>query len=157
MIRVVRTFLLAVFSLALFMSCGERALYDEARALPTDGWDFRDTLEFTYVISDTSGVFDIYLHVRNEKQYSYSNLWIFVETTAPNGAMQKDTLELILADETGQWLGKGTRSINTMMIPYLRNIKFPYLGIYSMDVQHAMRDTVLPHIQNIGVRVQRVK
>lgn len=157
MIRVLRNSFLAFTGLVLIMACGERALYDEAKALPQDGWDFRDTMDFSFVITDTSDIYNVYLHVRNEMQYSYSNLWIFVGTTAPNGATQRDTLELILADEAGRWLGKGTRSINTMLIPYMRNIKFPYLGIYSMGIQHAMRDTVLYHVHDIGVRIQPVK
>jgi len=157
MIRVLRTSFLAFAGLVFLLACGERALFDEARALPDDGWDFRDTMDFSFVITDTSGIYDVYLHVRNEMQYSYSNLWIFIGTTAPNGASQRDTLDLILADETGRWMGKGTRSINTMLIPYMRNIKFPYLGIYDMEIQHAMRDTVLFHLHDIGVRIQRVK
>lgn len=142
--------------LSCLYACNNRALIDETVSLPAKGWNYDSLLTFSFPITDTSGVYDVSLHVRNAKQYKYSNLWIFLETTAPNGARQKDTLELILADETGHWLGKGTRSINTMLIPYMRNIKFPYLGVYQMQVQHAMRDTTLNYIHDFGIRIVNV-
>jgi gliding motility-associated lipoprotein GldH len=134
--------------------CSTNAVFDETVALPDEGWNFKKPVEFTFPITDTTDQYDILLHLRNNKNYDYSNLWLYLQTTAPGGAIQRDTLELLLADGTGKWLGKGTRSINTMLVPYLQSVRFPQLGVYTINIQHAMRDTILYNLSDIGVRVQ---
>lgn len=145
---------IAVVFASIFWACSNNALYDETTILPDEGWDFNQSLKFSFPVTDTSLVCDILLHLRNEKTYAYSNLWLFLQTTAPNGASQSDTLELMLADESGRWMGKGARSINTMLVPYVQAVKFPQLGVYNMEIRHAMRDTIIENITDIGIRVQ---
>jgi gliding motility-associated lipoprotein GldH len=147
-------YVLVILGFSLLWACYDHIYYDEVTALPGDGWAYDYPLSFSFGITDTSKIFDVLVHLRNEKNYSYSNLWIILQTTAPNGSLQRDTLELILADETGKWLGEGRRSINTMLLPYRQSITFPCLGTYRIEVNHAMRDSTIQHIHDLGILIQ---
>ena len=144
-----------LLTLFFLLNCKDNSIvYDRVVSLPGEGWEYTDKIGFEYVISDTLSAYDIQLHIRNTKSFAYSNLWLFVETVAPAGSMQIDTLEVILADENGRWLGRSEQSINTMLINYKENIHFPERGIYKTILQHAMRDTLLRNITDIGLRVK---
>lgn len=138
----------------IVVSCGTNRLFDEVQTISGSGWEKNDVKKFTITISDTTVAYDIFLHLRNKTTYNNSNLWLFVNTSAPNGDNITDTLEFILADPTGRWLGKGLGSINYMLIPYKLNIRFPYRGIYTFQFQQAMREENLEGIIDIGLRVQ---
>lgn len=146
--------LASIFILAAFLSsCNENQVFDEVVQLPDNAWSAMDTIRFNVAISDTSAVYDVLLHIRNEKTYNYSNLWLFIETTAPNGQTLQDTLEIILANEEGNWLGKGIGNVNTLLSPYLKQVSFKYRGIYTFAITQGMRDTKLEHILNVGLRI----
>ena len=137
----------------LFLSCKQNQVFDEVVSVPGDGWNLSDTIRFNVAISDTSASYDILLHIRNEKSFKYSNLWLFVETTGPNGQTLRDTLEIMLADEEGNWLGKGIGSVNTLLIPYITQVGFKYRGIYTFAITQGMRDNLLEDILNVGLRI----
>jgi gliding motility-associated lipoprotein GldH len=139
--------------LFILASCDQNQVFDEVVSLPGEGWAATDTVLFNVVISDTSGVYDVLLHIRNEKTYNYSNLWLFIETTAPNGQTLLDTLEIMLADDMGNWLGKGIGNVNTLLSPYVTQVSFRYRGIYTFAITQGMRDTLLEDILNVGLRV----
>ncbi len=143
-----------VIMLLLLISCDKYTVFDQVISIPIEGWDYTNKIEFEYVISDTLSSYDIQLYVRNTKNYAYSNLWLFIETMAPSGNYRHDTIEVTLADETGRWAGKSTQSINTLMVPYQQNIRFADRGIYKTLTQHAMRDTLLQDITDIGLHIQ---
>lgn len=150
-------YIIVVLVAICLASCSDSRIYDEVQKLPSDEWELSNNLEFFVNVSDTLAAYDILMHIRNNNSYSYSNLWMFVETTSPNGAIMRDTVEFYLADNSGRWLGKGIGSINSMLVPYKMNIRFPYRGIYQINVQQAMRTEVLRGIKDIGVQVQERK
>jgi gliding motility-associated lipoprotein GldH len=133
------------------VSCNNRSIYDRVLPIPSDGWQAKDKLAFEFPISDTSQAYDILFHVRNEQNYSYSNIWLFIEITAPNGYARRDTFEIMLADTKGRWYGKGIGNINSMLVPYKKEAKFPLRGLYKISLQHAMYDDVLTRVLDVGV------
>lgn len=150
-----KTAILAAFFIAMiFLSaCSSDQVFDEVVAIPVEGWAPEDTIQFHVAISDTSKVYNVLIHSRNEKTYPYSNLWLFVEATAPNGQTHADTLEVMLADNQGNWLGKGIGNVNTLLTPYLAQIGFRYRGIYTFTITQGMRERNLKGMLNIGLRV----
>jgi gliding motility-associated lipoprotein GldH len=153
MIRILQLAALVSLACCIF-SCANDRLFDNVQKISHSGWDKSDAKKFTISISDTAAAYDILLHLRNKTTYSSSNLWLFVNTTAPNGNHITDTLEFTLADPSGKWLGKGLGSINSMLIPFKMNIRFPFRGIYTFEFRQAMREDVLEGITDIGLRVQ---
>ncbi|MBN1117142.1 MAG: gliding motility lipoprotein GldH [Bacteroidales bacterium] len=137
------------------IACTGNVAYDDVQKVDKEGWQAGDVFSFNVPVADTASAFDILIHIRNNNNYEYSNLWLFIDTKAPNGNHMRDTVEFILADPSGKWLGKGLGAINTMLIPYKPNIKFPNSGIYIFDIQQGMRKETLENIMDVGVRVQK--
>lgn len=144
---------LSVGLLFSLQSCGEKSVYNEYNKIATVGWDFGTPVRFETEINDTLSAYDITIQVRNNTDYAYQNFWIFVESTSPSGIVAKDTLEFLLADNTGKWLGKGISSTKEISGLYLENIKFPELGTYSFSLYQGMRSTSLKGIESVGLRI----
>lgn len=143
-----------ILCLVLLNCCQTNELYDKTFSFPDDSWSYDDVVDFEFTVPDTTKPYDLYLQLRNSGKYSYRNIWLFIETKAPNGNVLRDTLEIMLADETGRWLGKGIGNVNEMQISYKENAYFLNRGIFNVSVQHAMRDSVLVGIMDFGFRLQ---
>lgn len=145
-------FLLCVL---LFYSCDNKRIFEKNQEIPESGWNSNTVLKYDVDITDPATTANFYINVRNADGYPYSNLYLFIKTTFPNGKMSNDTLECILADDKGKWLGSGMGDIYDNQIPFKRNVRFPLAGKYSFEIQHGMRTEVLPLIMDIGLRIEK--
>jgi gliding motility-associated lipoprotein GldH len=149
----------AFFTLFLLVvgltSCGKKLFYDDVQALPKEGWSKNQKLRFNMEVNDTTSTFQFAMHIRNDLNYRYSNVYFFLETQFPNGNITRDTLECIVADPYGKWLGSGYGNLRQNLIVLNPSIKFPLTGQYTFNVEHAMREDVLEGIADIGLRVER--
>lgn len=141
----------------LTAACSQNKIFDEVITIPNEQWNVSNSMKFTWPVNDTAGAYNIMVHIRNSYDYEYSNLWMFIKTEAPNGISMIDTVEFFLADPSGKWLGTGLGSVNSMLIPYKQNIRFPNRGIYNMELKHAMRREKLEGIMDIGLRIDKVE
>lgn len=137
-------------------ACTGNLLFDDVQKINPNGWNSTEIIKFQAPVNDISSSYNIYLHIRNSNDYEYSNLWLFISTVSPGNNRMTDTVEFILADPTGQWLGKGLGSINTSLIPYKQNIRFPQRGIYTFEIKQGMRKEVLDNILDVGIRIEPV-
>ncbi|MFO7617268.1 MAG: gliding motility lipoprotein GldH [Bacteroidales bacterium] len=144
--------LAAVLSLA---GCNQGSLYVNNQPVPKAVWDQEHFFKFDVDVTDTQQLYDIYLQVRNDGRYGYSNLWLFIQTSSPTGAYVRDTVECLLASPEGRWLGRGSGGRFSLEVPYRRQVRFPYSGIYSFEIQHGMRIKELSHVTDIGLRIQK--
>lgn len=128
----------ALFFILLF-SCNEHMVRSEFRALDGGSWDRDNVIEFTFAEMDTIHTHHIFINVRNDGTFPYSNLFLIAELSFPNGETVKDTLEYEMALPDGQWLGKGHGSIKENKLWYKENIVFPSSGVYTLQLSHAMR------------------
>ncbi|MCW3103504.1 MAG: gliding motility-associated lipoprotein GldH [Bacteroidetes bacterium] len=146
-----------LLSLVFLSSCDNSRIFEENRALPESGWDSSNVMSFSVDIKDPATPANFYVNVRNADGYPYSNLYLFVKTKFPNGKQSNDTLECMLADENGKWLGKGIGDIYDNRIPFKRNVRFPMPGIYTFEVTQGMRTNTVPLIMDIGFRVEKAE
>ena len=148
------TGLLTIICLSL-LSCDKNRVFDQNIKIPTSVWNKKNIIHFNVNISDTISSHNIYIILRNGNQYQYSNIFMFITTHAPNGVSVKDTFEITLADVRGKWLGRGIGSAMSNQVLYLRNIRFPFRGIYVFDIEQAMWNVELAHIIDVGLRVEK--
>ncbi|MFS4415368.1 gliding motility lipoprotein GldH [Maribacter sp. 2307ULW6-5] len=131
-----------VFTVALglgLMSCGKEVQVLEYQSLPKGIWAKDQALEFQFSEMDTLLPHHIFLHVRNDASYRYSNLFLIANMTTPEGEVLTDTLEYQMALPDGTWLGKGMGSIKENKLWYKENIVFGSSGVYTINVAQAMR------------------
>jgi gliding motility-associated lipoprotein GldH len=78
-----------------------------------------------------------------------------MNTTFPDGKLDRDTLEIMLAGKDGKWLGEGLGDIWDNRILFKKNVSFPLKGEYRFELTQAMRLDPLPGIMDVGMRVER--
>ncbi|HOY38161.1 MAG TPA: regulatory iron-sulfur-containing complex subunit RicT [Bacteroidales bacterium] len=145
-------FLISSFSI----SCDRNKIYEKYIKIDNMVWNDKNYIRFEKEITDTVSRHNIYILVRNATQYRYGNLWVFVSTTAPNGNKDTDTVECVLADKNGKWLGDGMGDLWDNEILWKRNVTFPYQGNYVFQFEQGMRIENLPGILDVGLRIERV-
>ncbi len=147
---------LLTFLCLLLFACDRGRVYEQNVKIPSGVWNKENVIHFRVNISDTVGPHNIYINLRNGSKYAYSNIFLFVSVHAPSGVSARDTFEITLADTKGKWLGKGIGNVYSNQVLYLKNIKFPYRGIYVFDIEQAMWNAKLAHIIDAGLRIEKV-
>jgi gliding motility-associated lipoprotein GldH len=150
-------FIVPVLFTVLLWSCDRGRIYDTYYNTGAHGWHADSLKIFTFDIDNASRHHDIFLNIRNDRSYRYSNLWLFVKIIPPEGETLTDTIQVVLADHAGRWMGKGLTGIYHTKIPYRTNVYFPMQGSYAIQVQHGMRTDLLEGITNVGFRVEKRK
>lgn len=149
----------AVFLLLIFIisSCDRSRIFEENITVERGIWSANNSIDFPVNIQDTSGFYNIYLNIRNEGNYPYRNLYLFVQVTSPQGNKLTDTLDIELADASGLWHGSGIGDLFFLQIPFRQMVRFPVPGIYRFSVLQGMRDKELKGIRNVGLRIEKAK
>lgn len=157
-----RSYLLILVCGLLLLGCGKGPVYSEFQALDDSSWKRDDIKEFKISDLEVDQDYQIYINVRNDNTYPYSNLFLITELEYPDGATYIDTLEYVMANADGTWLGKGYGSIKENRLWYKENINFPVTGVYTLSIEHAMRKngTVdgiveLSGITDVGVEIEK--
>ena len=142
--------------LVLFSACDNNRVFEEYKKVSQAGWNKDSLMVFEIPVTDTLQTHNLYINVRNDINYKYSNLWLFIKINQPGQIAVTDTFELALALPNGKWLGEGFGGIKNQQISYKKNVFFPVPGNYKIDIQHGMREEPLEGITDIGFRVEKM-
>ena len=146
---------IAVLIGILLAACGQKDFYLRNVPIEKGIWPAEHFYRFEVPVSDTNSSYNIYLQVRNDGRYEYSNLWLFIRTNSPTGAVLRDTLECRLADEEGRWQGKGSGGRFSLEIPLRYRVRFPNPGTYIFEIDQGMRSNELKYITDLGLRIEK--
>ena len=141
----------------LLISCDPDSVFEKNIRIPDGIWNRNNPVRFEVVVEDTITPHNLYINVRNTGMYPVSNLYLFVTTIAPSGHTIKDTVQVILADERGKWLGKGLGDIWDNQKLYKEQVRFAQKGEYIFEYEQAMRLEKLPFILDVGLRVEKAR
>lgn len=137
------------------VSCDQSKIYNNSEPIAGETWHYDSAVAFSFEIEDTVNIHDMLLHIRNAKDYEYSNMWVFVTFEYPNGTEYTDTVECPLAFSDGKWIGSSGPGYVNNLVMFKKDMQFPVPGEYKVHIVHGMRDEHLEGIENIGLRVQR--
>lgn len=136
-------------------ACDPNRVFDRNEPVNPEGWIPRDAKEFRVEIADTISIYNLYINLRYTNDYPYSNIYLFVQTRFPDGQFYRDTVEYVLADPSGKWLGKGLGKIKDNRYPFRKGIHLPEKGTYFFRIEQAMRENYLKGIHDVGLRIER--
>lgn len=142
--------LLAVISL-LVSSCHRDVYYEDIQSIEGETWNCGDTLHFQFDIEDTLQYYTIYMDIRNSVDFETQNLYLFMDSENPQGTVSRDTLEFLLADAHGNWVGKGSNRLKDYQYLFYPKVRFPYSGTYKFSFVQAMRADNVKGIANFGM------
>lgn len=133
----------------------DNVLFQQSHEVPNKNWEAGHAFRFDVPVQDTMGSYDFYIDLRNSSNYPYANIYMFVSTTFPSGKTARDTVECILADKRGKWLGNGLGDILDNHILFKENIRFPNTGTYTFEFEQGMREESLPAILDVGISIEK--
>lgn len=144
-------------------SCEKNRVFDAYKSIPDGTWHKDSIMKFSVSSNDTLSKNNIYINLRNNKDYDFSNLFLIVGIEFPNHYQIIDTLEYEMTSLEGRYLGNGMTDVKENKLEYKTNVTFPVSGIYQFRIQHAMRKTksiegleYLNGITDVGLQIEKV-
>lgn len=152
-----------VFNIILLSSCSNSAFYNQYRSIPGNQWHKDSVVSFEVESTDTVQKNNLYVTLRNNKDYEFSNLFLIVGIKFPNNYQIVDTLEYEMTTPEGRFLGTGISDTKENKLEYKTNVRFALPGVYNVTVQQAMRKTrdvegltYLNGITDVGLQIEKV-
>jgi gliding motility-associated lipoprotein GldH len=146
---------LLLTSLMLICSCTSNIVYTGSESMKDNIWILQNVPSFDILISDTINSNNVLFTLRTGSSYPFRNIYLFVTTTSPDGQSLTDTLQYNLADEKGNWFGKGFGDIHELDLKYKSNVYFPVKGNYRFSIRHGMRIEDLEGVYDFGIRIEK--
>lgn len=146
-----------LLSSLIYTSCSLDVAYEQMEEINVAGWNYSKPVTFTFNAPDTVNKYNLIFDIRITPDYGYQNLWLFIETTEPDGFVHIDSVNCPLAFPDGRWIGSGMGDLIDNPILIHQKFRFTKAGEYSLKVKHGMRNDELPNIQNLGVILKRLK
>ena len=147
--------LVLIGTIVMFISCNNNIVFEDYSAFKNQTWNADSSVVFNYFIADTICKNQIVIKVRHTTDYEFQNLFLFVK------AEKTDTLELLLANKEGKWLGKGVGDVREVEFVYVKDKVFPKKGEFTFEIEQAVRYGELEKIQHlnniqaIGLSIQK--
>lgn len=157
----INNFLIVLIFLFLMFSCNDKTDFNNYKSIDIEGWKANEKVLFEFDVKDTISPKNLFINIRNNNGYAFSNLYIITALVFPNETVIIDTLHYEMADETGKFLGKGFTEIKENKLFYKENKKFLVSGKHLFSVRHAMRKNgdvnpiaFLKGIQEVGFSIE---
>ena len=148
----------------LLLSCDSNTIFDQYISVENQKWHSEKEIEFIVNNLDTISANNVFINIRNNKNYEFSSLFLIAKLELPNGYKVIDTLEYEMTDASGNWLGKGFTDLKENKLYYKENVVFSELGTYKFSIQHATRGindiqgkNPLEGITDVGLRIEKIK
>lgn len=155
--------LLIIVTFLCFISCDDVRVFDEYQNV-ANSWEKDEKVKFSLPVLDKEKNYNLFINIRNDNSYKFSNLYIISEMNFPNGKVVTDTLEYQMAAPDGAWLGTGFSDLKENKLWYKENVSFAEEGSYTVTLQHAMRKNgevlglhTLEGIIEVGFRIEHAQ
>ena len=138
-------------------ACQTIDLYEQVTTYPDHQWSSKQVSQYQFSITDSNALYNMYFVIRHHNAYHYKNIWLQVNTKAAGDSLQKQTININLADDMNGWLGSGMDDIyDHRVLINAKPIKLPK-GNFTISTQQIMREDPLQNILTTGIRVEKAK
>ncbi len=156
--------LLIIISISLsIISCNNTTVFSAYKPILNSQWHKDSIINFVFNPIDTISKNNVYINLRNNNDYQYSNLYLIVGIDFPDNKSIVDTLEYEMTNAKGEFLGNGFTDLKENKLEYKTNVVFPTTGTYTISVQHAMRKSgdetgiiLLEGITDVGLQIEKM-
>lgn len=152
----ITTFIGGLLLLLFVAGCANDVVFEHLEKVDSTGWEYTKPVELTFEAPDTTELYNLIFDIRVTPDYGYQNLWLFIETTNPDGMTHTDSINCPMAYPNGRWVGTGVGDLIDTPILVHQRFKFTQLGQYTFRIKHGMRNDNLPYVQNIGVILKKI-
>ncbi|NNC69488.1 MAG: gliding motility lipoprotein GldH [Flavobacteriaceae bacterium] len=155
-------FLSVLFLVLFLVACSDAKVFNQYKTIADAQWHKDSIINFKFSPEDTLSRKSLYINLRTNKDYEFSNLFLIVGIKFPNSTNIIDTLEYEMTDAQGNFLGTGFTDLKENKLEYKTDVIFPLTGEYHINVQQAMRKsgdiegiTSLKGITDVGVSIEK--
>lgn len=151
--------------LCLFISCkhDNKVIFDEYQ--PTKGnWEKNDVKTFVWDVQDTLTSHNLFMNVRVNNEYPYSNMFVIFKIYKPSTAIVIDTIQFQMADPNGVLLGNGFSDVKESKLWLKQNYTFDETGKYKVTLEQAVRALgdvegvpALEGVSEVGFRIEKAE
>jgi gliding motility-associated lipoprotein GldH len=138
-----------------FASCDKTLVYEQNSRLADAEWNYKDQPAFKVKITDTAQLYNIYVNLRFEAEYAYSNIFFMFNITGPDSIKVHDRIQCDLFDNEGLPMGKGIGDMFFVRYKLKSDYRFRKPGEYEIMLEQNMREDHLMGVHDIGVRVEK--
>lgn len=149
------TLYILLFLLPALTACRRDVVSSAHQDVSEQGWAMTDTVRLSLNVPDTTQAYDLALMLRHTEQYTYQNLWFFIQSPDSLSPIQSDTVMACLADDRGRWFGSRVGRYYYGYVVAKRGIVFPASGTYTFTLVHGMRDSVIVGIADVGIELRK--
>lgn len=150
--------------LVIFQACQNNVVFNQYIPIENTNWHNGQVVAIEIPIQDTVSMYNLYINLRNTKNYKYSNLYLIARMSFPDNQQVTDTLEYEMTDAKGKFLGSGFSELKENKLFYKEKIRFAKPGKYLFEVKQAMRKRnevesidPLEGISDVGLSMEKVK
>ena len=143
------------------ISCDEKRVFDEYKSVG-NAWNKDSIVSFDLPRLDAAKRYNLYVNVRDNNDFPYSNLFLIVSLEQPNKKIKVDTLQYQMANPDGTLLGDGFSDVKENKLFYKKE-SFTQKGDYKIHIQQAVRQTgkivgdkELKGITEVGFRIESI-
>lgn len=154
-------FLISLSIAFSFVACNQPIVYNSFTEI-NNAWEINDTLKFDFNATDSVQKHNIYIQLRANQEYPFTNIFILATLKAPNGHTTIDTLEYVMANPDGTLLGEGFSDTKQSKLWFKENYVFKNKGNYTFKLQQAVRENgqvnglkSLKGITDIGLEIEK--
>lgn len=139
----------------LLFSCRPGVVFDEMSELPESGWHSGVNPRFEVAVNDTAHHYELGIKLRINTDYPFSNIWLRVFTTNPEGKRDTARYQFVLATPEGKWTGSGIGGLRSYEFVAEPNKVFQKAGTYRFELEQYMRVDTLPFIHHAGIYLKK--
>lgn len=143
------------------VSCGDKKQVFDSYQSVGKSWHKDSIVSFEFETKDTLTLYNLFLNVRANNNYPFSNIFLIVSVESPEGQIKKDTLEYMMALPDGKMLGNGFSDIKESKLWFKENYRFSETGKYIFRIEQALRKRnevegveKLEGISDVGLSIQ---
>lgn len=155
--------ILLLLIVLIFCSCDKKRVFDEYKTVG-ESWKKDSIVVFNFNQIDTLKPYNLFVNIRNNDNYQFSNLFLIVSMQQPDGLVRKDTLQYEMANTDGTLMGEGFSDVKENKLFYKEKVRFAKPGNYKIRIQQAVRKTGkiegvtdLQGVTEVGFRIESIE
>jgi len=156
--------LLLFLCFILILSCNQNKIYDQYQPVKNLEWSPSTNFEFIVNNTDTISKRNVFINIRNNKNYEFSSLFLIAKIEFPSGYKLIDTLEYEMTNAQGKFLGQGFSDVKENKLFLREKVVLSEKGDYKFLIQQATRSindiegkNPLKGITDVGLSIEKVK
>lgn len=158
-----RNSLIFIFFVGFLFSCDKKRIFDHYETVGS-AWNKNQTVSIKLPEIDSTKNYNLFINLRANNDFPYSNLFLIVSLEQPDGFTKVDTLEYEMANAEGKLLGDGFSDVKESKLVYKENNRFKFAKNNTIHIKQAVRQSgkvtgieKLDGITEVGFRIESLQ